>query len=428
MYKTRSDKIDICVRKRPGINTDDIKIQDGKISLFKYDKKINLDPITIVHEFKFDSVFDEYSKNNQIYNDIIKSKLGNSKDLICYTYGQTGSGKTHTLFGSANNQDIGLIYLTLYDIIKISPITISCYEIYNGQLFDILNKRKSLNMCEGYSQEINIIGLKHIIVSDFKAGAMIIDRIQKQSRYGNSSQNNHSSRAHTIVILQTNKNKITFADLAGSERAQQSIFSNRELYRENSEINKSILALKECIRSIHDGKKHIPFRSSKLTLALRDAFSDKCLSVMISTISPDSTNFTDTLNTLRYTYDLTESHKKSAYTSNTYQQSKAKHTNQPKDKPKNQPKDQSKDKPTDQTKYKSTDKPKDKPKDKSTDKPKDTFKVSYKEYLHEIRGIELLEKQLLTNLAKCFDREQNEKLKHIIQQKIKISTKYHDLF
>lgn len=96
--------------------------------------------------------------------------------------------------------------------------------------------------------------------------------------------------------------KLILVDLAGSERAQQTQSNNKQRRIEGADINKSLLALKECIRAMNDGASHVPFRGSKLTLVLRDSFtarSNRSKIVMIGCICPGSNSSEDTLNTLR---------------------------------------------------------------------------------------------------------------------------------
>ena len=61
--------------------------------------------------------------------------------------------------------------------------------------------------------------------------------------------------------------KMSFIDLAGSERGADVIDTGKQTKQDGAEINKSLLALKECIRALDQaGKKnHLPFRGSKLT-------------------------------------------------------------------------------------------------------------------------------------------------------------------
>lgn len=62
--------------------------------------------------------------------------------------------------------------------------------------------------------------------------------------------------------------KLSLIDLAGSERAL--VTDQRSLRSvEGASINRSLLALSSCINALCEGKKHIPFRNSKLTQLLK---------------------------------------------------------------------------------------------------------------------------------------------------------------
>lgn len=59
--------------------------------------------------------------------------------------------------------------------------------------------------------------------------------------------------------------------------------------QEGAKINRSLLALANCINALGDKKskgKFIPFRDSKLTRLLKDSLSGNSKTVMIVTISP----------------------------------------------------------------------------------------------------------------------------------------------
>ena len=93
-------------------------------------------------------------------------------------------------------------------------------------------------------------------------------------------------------------------DLAGSERATETQSNDKNRLAEGAEINKSLLALKECIRALDAKKKgnveqHVPFRNSKLTLVLRDSFlgkADLCKIIMISCVSPSNHSANHSIN------------------------------------------------------------------------------------------------------------------------------------
>lgn len=93
--------------------------------------------------------------------------------------------------------------------------------------------------------------------------------------------------------------KLSLIDLAGSERA---LATDQRTVRslEGANINRSLLALSSCINALVEGKKHIPYRNSKLTQLLKDSLGGACNTVMIANISPCNLSFGETQNTLHW--------------------------------------------------------------------------------------------------------------------------------
>ena len=241
----------------------------------------------------------------------------NKLKVTCFAYGQTGSGKTFTMMGpggSSENSVPGLYLFSAFDIFSLLEreyynhleIWVSFYEIYCGKLFDLLNERIQLTAREDGKGNICIVGLTERQVINLNQMMQIIDFGLKSRTVGVTGANSDSSRSHGIIqisLKEPNGNthgKISFIDLAGSERAADTIDTNKQTRIDGAEINKSLLALKECIRALDQDKKHTPFRGSKLTMVLRDSFTGNCKTLMIANISPSMSSSEHTLNTLRY--------------------------------------------------------------------------------------------------------------------------------
>lgn len=98
--------------------------------------------------------------------------------------------------------------------------------------------------------------------------------------------------------------KLSLIDLAGSERASNTFNRGIRLI-EGANINKSLLALGNCINALCEagdkgGRAFIPYRDSKLTRILKDSLGGNCRTVMIACISPSLESFDETHNTLIY--------------------------------------------------------------------------------------------------------------------------------
>ncbi|KPP65983.1 kinesin-like protein KIF2C-like [Scleropages formosus] len=183
---------------------------------------------------------------------------------------------------------------------------VSFFEIYNGKVFDLLNKKAKLRVLEDGKQQVQVVGLQEVYVSGVEDVIKMIDVGSACRTSGQTFANANSSRSHAvlqIILRRGNKlhGKFSLVDLAGNERGPDVSSNDRQTLVETGEINCSLLALKECIRSLGQNSEHIPFRMSKLTQVLRDSFiGENSKTCMIAMISPGMGSCDYTLNTLRY--------------------------------------------------------------------------------------------------------------------------------
>lgn len=328
-------KIKVVVRKRPlnkkelSRKEEDIVTVNDNAYLTVHEPKLKVDLTAYVekHEFCFDAVLNEHVTNDEVYRatvqPIIPTIFERTK-ATCFAYGQTGSGKTYTMQPlplRASEDLVRFLHQPVYRNQRFK-LWLSYFEIYGGKLFDLLSDRKKLCMREDGRQQVCIVGLQEFEVSDVHIVKEYIERGNAARSTGSTGANEESSRSHAILQLAVKKHvevkdsrrkidendsrngrvvgKISFIDLAGSERGADTTDNDRQTRIEGAEINKSLLALKECIRALDNDQIHIPFRGSKLTEVLRDSFVGNSRTVMISCISPNAGSCEHTLNTLRY--------------------------------------------------------------------------------------------------------------------------------
>ncbi|KAH1114127.1 hypothetical protein J1N35_007505 [Gossypium stocksii] len=317
-------KIKVVVRKRPlnkkelAKNEEDI-IETLSNSLVVHETKLKVDLTEYVekHEFVFDAVLNEEVSNDEVYRETVEPIVPiifQRTKATCFAYGQTGSGKTFTMKPlplKASRDILRLMHHTYRN--QGFQLFVSFFEIYGGKLFDLLSDRKKLFMREDGKQQVCIVGLQEYRASDVETIKDLIEKGNATRSTGTTGANEESSRSHAILQLAIKRSvdgnelkppravgKLSFIDLAGSERGADTTDNDKQTRMEGAEINKSLLALKECIRALDNDQGHIPFRGSKLTEVLRDSFMGNSRTVMISCISPSSGSCEHTLNTLRY--------------------------------------------------------------------------------------------------------------------------------
>ncbi|KRX06694.1 P-loop containing nucleoside triphosphate hydrolase [Pseudocohnilembus persalinus] len=252
-------------------------------------------------------------------------------------------------------KNIGFAFRVIDDIftriqtnseMKQYKIKISLMEIYMENIIDLLSftknnqqsqnnllqqKKEYLQIREDKEQGVFVEGLIKFPVKSLKDANQLIAQAIKQRINQQTSMNRYSSRSHALIQItliqrwvedeynqgytkhHTSKSMLTIVDLAGNERLGKTSSQGLRL-EETKNINKSISALGNCIAALAQesksnnlGKKnsllpnqHIPFRDSKLTRILSENLCGNSSTSIIACVSPTSTNYEETYNSLLF--------------------------------------------------------------------------------------------------------------------------------
>ncbi|OMO63850.1 hypothetical protein COLO4_32193 [Corchorus olitorius] len=271
--------------------------------------------------FTFDALFPDSTSQHEVYTtttaELVEAVLqGRNGSVFCY--GATGAGKTYTMLGTVDNP--GVMVLAIKDLFtKIRQrscdgnhvVHLSYLEVYNETVRDLLSPGRPLVLRED-KQGIVAAGLTQYRAYSTDEVMALLQRGNQNRTTEPTRVNETSSRSHAILqvmveyrVKDASMNvinrvgKLSLIDLAGSERA---LATDQRTLRslEGANINRSLLALSSCINALVEGKKHIPYRNSKLTQLLKDSLGGACNTVMIANISPSNLSFGETQNTLHW--------------------------------------------------------------------------------------------------------------------------------
>ncbi|XP_017598159.1 PREDICTED: kinesin-like protein KIF7 [Corvus brachyrhynchos] len=208
-------------------------------------------------------------------------------------------------------------------------VRVSYLEVYKEEFRDLLQvdtASKDIQIREDDKGNIVLCGVKESEVEGLDEVLSLLEMGNTAKHTGATHINRQSSRSHTIFTVtmeqrrgagrlplhhrppavpaagQVLVSKFHFVDLAGSERIVKTGNTGERL-KESIQINCGLLALGNVISALGDPRRkttHIPYRDSKITRILKDSLGGNAQTVMIACVSPSSSDFDESLNTLNY--------------------------------------------------------------------------------------------------------------------------------
>ena len=296
------------------------------------------------HSFKFDRVFDENSRQQEVYQEakpLVRSVL-DGFNVCIFAYGQTGSGKTYTMSGKSENEaELGLNYRALADLFEQRDerrdeveysVKVQLVEIYNETIRDLLlssgdgngnggrtsqehQQPLTLQANRSASGGFTLLGATEMAVSSAEEVSYVMELGVKNRTTAETKMNERSSRSHQVLTVMVEgrhldsgvctRGCLHLIDLAGSERLSRSGAAGQQLL-EAQHINKSLSSLGCVMQALAQKREHIPFRDSKLTQLLAESLSGQAKSMMFVHIAPEASSVSETLSTLNFGKGVTE--------------------------------------------------------------------------------------------------------------------------
>ncbi|XP_059362676.1 kinesin-like protein kif7 [Carassius carassius] len=331
--KVEETTVQVAVRVRPLLPKEILHNHESCITADPEEKRVTLGND---RHFHCDFVFEENSTQEDVYTECIQPLIEaffHGFNATVFAYGQTGSGKTYTI-GESNisafrDDDQGIIPRAVAEIFKLLDendlndfsIRVSYMEVYKEVFRDLLEVEtasKDIHIREDEKGNVVLSGVKECEVEGLDEVLSLLESGKTSRHTGATQMNPHSSRSHTIftVLMEQRRggsraaagtvqilsSKFHFVDLAGSERILKTGNTGERL-KESIQINSGLLALGNVIGALGDPKRkgtHIPYRDSKITRILKDSLGGNAKTLMIACISPSSSDFDESLNTLNY--------------------------------------------------------------------------------------------------------------------------------
>ncbi|TSL68176.1 Kinesin-like protein kif7 [Bagarius yarrelli] len=331
--KVEDTAVQVAVRIRPLLPKEILHNHESCITALPEDKRV-----TLGHDrhFHFDFVFEESAIQEDVYAACVQPLIEaffQGFNATVFAYGQTGSGKTYTIgetnISSFSDDEQGIIPRAVAEIFKLLDendlsdvsVRVSYLEVYKEIFRDLLEVEtasKDIHIREDDKGSIVLCGVKECEVEGLDEVLSLLESGNTARHTGATQMNPHSSRSHTIftILMEQRRggsraavrnsqilySKFHFVDLAGSERILKTGNTGERL-KESIQINSGLLALGNVIGALGDPKRkgsHIPYRDSKITRILKDSLGGNAKTLMIACISPSSSDFDESLNTLNY--------------------------------------------------------------------------------------------------------------------------------